>query len=77
LNVVSAARHIELNGDRLPPHSAQVSEMTYALMIYVLGHSVRLERGLSLEECQARIAYYQVHGVPRKGGTVVCVREPQ
>jgi len=51
--------------------------MTYALMIYVLGHSVRLERGLSLEACKARIAYYQVHGVPRKGGTVKCVSEGQ
>jgi hypothetical protein len=44
-------------------------------MIYVLGHSVRLDRGLSLEQCQARIAYYQVHGVPRKGATVKCVEE--
>jgi hypothetical protein len=50
---------------------------TYALMIYVLAHSVRLERNLTLEECQARIAYYQVHGVPRKGGTVKCVPERQ
>ena len=49
--------------------------MTYALMIFVLGHSVRLERGLSLEECNARVAYYRVHGVPRKGGVVTCVRE--
>ncbi len=51
--------------------------MTYALMIYVLSHSVRLERGLTLEECQARIAYYQVHGVPRKGGVVKCVRQQE
>ncbi len=56
---------------------AREKSMTYALMIYVLGHSVRLERGLTLAECQARIAYYQVHGVPRKGGTVKCVGEQQ
>jgi hypothetical protein len=49
--------------------------MTYALMIYVLGNSLRIAGGLSLEECNARVAYYQVHGVPRKGGVVTCVRE--
>ncbi len=48
--------------------------MKYALMIFVLGHSVQMDSGLSRQECMARIAYYKVHGVPRKGGTVVCVR---
>jgi hypothetical protein len=62
---------------QLAPLTSRARElsMTYALMIFVLGHSVRLERGLSLEECNARVAYYRVHGVPRKGGVVTCVKE--
>ncbi len=51
--------------------------MKYALMIFVLGHSVQLDSGLSAEACKARIAYYKVHGVPRKGGVVKCIPQSQ